>query len=229
MELDELKSMWQAREANLEKSAKLNTQLLNKIESQKIRSILKPLLVQNQIVLVLHILFIAGLLIFFVYHIAELPYAASALVLLLLYVYLTINCVQQIKAIHNVDRCTDIVSKQTSLAELNTHILHYPRLSVLSISVFLSFPVVVMKALIDLRLNYFDGLDIITHTHGAWWTVELIVYILFIPAGIWFYNQVKPANMHIPWIRNMIRKTSSKKIYLAAQFLEELQELKKEK
>jgi hypothetical protein len=42
--------MWQAREANLEKSAKLNTQLLDKIESQKIQSMLKPLLVQNKIV-----------------------------------------------------------------------------------------------------------------------------------------------------------------------------------
>jgi hypothetical protein len=174
-------------------------------------------------------LFIAGLLIFFVFHIAELPYAASAFVLLLLYVYLAINCIQQIKAIHNVDRCTDIVGKQTALAELNTHILHYPRLSVLSIPIFLSFPVVVMKALIDLNLNYFDGLDIITHTQGKWWTVELIVYILFIPAGIWFYHQVKPANMHKPWVRNMIRKTSGKKIYKAAQFLAELQGLKKEK
>jgi hypothetical protein len=229
MELGELKSMWQAREASLEKSAKLNTQLLDKIESQKIQSILKPLLIQNQVVLGWHILFITGLLIFFVYHIAELSYAASALVLLLLYVYLAINCIRQIKAIHNVDRCTDIIGKQTALAELNTHMLHFPRLSVLSIPIFLSFPVVVMKALIDLQLNYFEGLDIITHTQGKWWTVELIVYILFIPAGIWFYHQVKPANMHKPWVRNMIRKTSGKKIYQAAQFLEELQGLKKEK
>ncbi|MEP7319279.1 MAG: hypothetical protein ABI921_11065 [Panacibacter sp.] len=229
MELNELKSMWQAREATLEKSAKLNTQLLDKIESGKIQSILKPLLVQNKIVLFLHILFMAGLLIFFVYHIAELPYAASAFVLLLFYVYLTVNCIQQIKAIRNVDLCTDIIGKQTALAELNTHILHYPRLSLLSIPVFLSFPVVVMKALIDLRLNYFDGLDIITHTQGKWWTVELIVYLLFIPTGIWFYQQVKPANMHKPWVKNIIRGVSSKKVYKAARFLEELEGLKKEK
>ena len=226
MELDELKSMWQAREAKLEKSAKLNTALLDKIESGKIQSILKPLLVQNQIVLTSHILFMAGILFFLVYHIAELPYAASALVLLLYYVYLASNCIQQIRAARNVDRCADIVGKQTALAELNTHILHYPRLSLLSIPIFLSFPVVVMKALIDLKLNYFNGLDIITHTHGTWWTVELIVYILFIPAGIWFYNQIKPANMHIPWVRRTIRGVSSRKVYKAAQFLEELQELK---
>jgi hypothetical protein len=97
MELDELKSMWQARETKLEQSAKLNTQLLDKIESRKIQSLLKPLLVQNQIVLVLHLLFIAGFTIFFVYHMNDLPYAASAFVLLLFYVYLTVNCVQQIK------------------------------------------------------------------------------------------------------------------------------------
>jgi hypothetical protein len=229
MELDELKSMWQAREASMEKSAKLNTQLLDKIESRKIKSILKPLLIQNKIVLVSHILFMTGLLVFFMYHITELPYAASALVLLLYYVYLTVNCIQQVKAIRNVDQCTDIVGKQTALAELNTRILHYPRLSMLSIPIFLSFPVVVMKALIDLKLNYFNGLDIITHTQGKWWTVELIVYILFIPVGIWFYQQVKPANMHKPWVKNMIRHTSSKKLYKAARFLEELQGLKREK
>lgn len=224
--MDELKSMWQAREATLEKSAKLNTQLLDKIESRKIQSMLQPLLLQNKIVLFLHLLFMAGLLIFLAYHIAELPYAASAFVLLLFYVYLTVNCIQQIKAIRNVDRCSDIVGKQTALAVLNTHILDYPRLSLLSIPVFLSFPVVVMKALIDLQLNYFDGLDIITHTQGKWWTVELIVYLLFIPAGIWFYQQVKPANMHKSWVKKIIRGISSTKVYKAAQFLEELQGLK---
>ncbi len=227
--MDELKSMWQASEANMEKSAKLNTALLDKIESRKIQSILKPLLVKNKIVLVLHILFIAGLLIFFVYHIADLPYAASALVLLLYYVYLTVNCIQQIKAIRNVDRCADLVGKQTALAQLNTHMLQYPRLSLLSIPIFLSFPVVVMKALIDVQLNWFNGLDIIEHTQAKWWTVELIVYVLFIPAGIWFYQQVKPANMHKPWVRNIIRNMSGKKVYKAARFLEELQGLKKEK
>jgi len=229
MELGELKSMWQAREANLEKSAKLNIQLLDKIESRKIQSILKPLLIQNKIVLVSHILFMTGLFIFFMYHITELPYAASALVLLLYYVYLTVNCIQQIKAIRNVEECTDIVGKQTALAELNTHILHYPRLSIISIPIFLSFPVVVMKALIDLKLNYFNGLDIITHTQGKWWTVELIVYTLFIPAGIWFYLLVKPSNMHKPWVRNIIRRVSSKKVFKAARFLEELQGLKRGK
>jgi len=170
-----------------------------------------------------------GLFIFFMYHITELPYAASALVLLLYYVYLTVNCIQQIKAIRNVEECTDIVGKQTALAELNTHILHYPRLSIISIPIFLSFPVVVMKALIDLKLNYFNGLDIITHTQGKWWTVELIVYTLFIPAGIWFYLLVKPSNMHKPWVRNIIRRVSSKKVFKAARFLEELQGLKRGK
>ena len=141
MELGELKSMWQAREANLEKSAKLNTQLLDKIESRKIQSILKPLLVENKIVLFLHILFIAGLLIFFVYHINELPYAASALVLLLFYVYLTMNCIHQIKAIRNVDRCTDI-SWQTNSTGRTEYT--YPALPTAFVAqhscIFLSFP-----------------------------------------------------------------------------------------
>jgi hypothetical protein len=222
MEFEELKSMWQSHEASVEKSASLNTQLLDKIESGKIKSILEPLLIRNKIVLVSHFLFITALLIFLVFHFTNLPYAASALVLLLYYVYLMVNCIQQINAIHNVDRHSDIIGKQTALAQLNTHILHYPRLSILSIPVFLSFPVVVMKALIDLKLNYFDGLDIITHTQGKWWTVELIVYILFIPAGIWFYHQVKPANMHKPWVNKIIGHASSKKVYKAAGFLAEL-------
>jgi hypothetical protein len=86
-----------------------------------------------------------------------------------------------------------------------------------------------MKALIDLKLNYFDGLDIITHTNGKWWTVEMIVYFIFIPAGVWFYNQVKPSNMHKPWVKKLIRGISSKKVFKAAQFLEELEVLKVQK
>jgi hypothetical protein len=227
MELNELKSMWQAREAKLEASAKLNKLLLDKIASQQIHSMLNPLLIKNKIVLAFHLLFIAGLLIFITYHITALPYAASALVLLLYYVYLMVNCIQQIKYTQQADRCADIISKQAALAELNTHILHYTRLSVLSIPAFLSFPVVVMKALIDLQLNYFDGLDIITHTHGKWWKVELIVYTVCIPAGLWFYHKVQPSNMHKPWIKNIIRYAGGKKVYEAAHFLEELHNLKR--
>ena len=47
----------------------------------------------------------------------------------------------------------------------------------------------------------------------------------FHTAGIWFYHQVKPANMHKPWVMDMIRKTSGKKVYKCCWVLEELQGL----
>lgn len=226
MELDELKILWQANEKKQEQSASLNPQLLDKMESQQIHSMLKSLLIKNLVVLLLHLLFIAGLLVFMGYHLAELPYAGSALVLLLFYVYLTVNCIRQIGATRMADTSADIIGKQAALAALNTHMLHYPRLSILCIPVFLSFPVVVMKACIDLHLNYFDGLDMITYSQGKWWTVELIVCAFCVPVGIWFYQQVQPKNMHIKWVKHFIRRTGSSKAYKAAEFLEELQKFK---
>ena len=130
MELDALKSAWQAHESDLANKAKLNTRLLDKIEAQKVRSTVRPLLVENMVVIIFHILTILGLFVFLIYHISDIHYAVSALVLLGYYVFLSVNTGRQIKEIKCIRRSGDVVSMQCSLTRLKTHKLDFVRLSV---------------------------------------------------------------------------------------------------
>ena len=115
MELDALKSAWQAHESDLASKAKLNARLLDKIEAQKVRSTVRPLLVENIVAIIFHILIIIGLFVFLIYHISDIHYAVSALVLLGYYVFLSVNAGRQIREIKSMDRGGDVVSMQSSL------------------------------------------------------------------------------------------------------------------
>ena len=226
MELDALKSAWQAHESDLANKAKLNARLLDKIEAQKVRSTVRPLLVENMVVIIFHILTILGLFVFLIYHISDIHYAVSALVLLGYYVFLSVNTGRQIKEIKSIRRSGDVVSMQSSLTRLKTHKLDFVRLSVLTIPAFLSFPVVVPKALEDLNIKVFEGFDIISQTHGAWWLVEIITCLVLIPIGVWFYAQVKPENIHKNWVRNLINRTTGNNVHKAILYLNELEAMK---
>jgi hypothetical protein len=115
---------------------------------------------------------------------------------------------------------------QGSLARLKTHMLNFIRLSVLTIPAFLSFPVVVPRAFANLNMNVFRDFDIIGHTHGTWWLVQLISFSILLPLGIWFYRQVTPRSIHKKWVRHIIDTTGNKSVGKAAKYLNELEELK---
>jgi len=226
MELEELKTMWQIHESKLDKAARLNLKLLDMIQSQKVKSAIKPLLVKNSIVLTLHALTILALLIFTIFNISSLPYAISALVLLAYYALLFVNTYQQIMEIKGINQSDDVLGMQSSLTKLKTHMLTFIRISVLTIPAFLSFPVVVPKAFADLNMNVFNGFDIIAQTNGNWWTAEIFAFIALIPLGIWFYQQVTPQNIDKSWVRHIIKTTASKNLTTAMRYFNELQEMK---
>ena len=226
MNLDELKSLWQEGESGLAKRARLNTRLLDKIEAQNVRSTVKPLMVENVIVAVLHLLVIIGLLLFLVHHLPDIHYTGSALILLGYYFFLLVNTGRQIKELKSVGRSNDLLSLQTSLTRLRTHKLEFVRLSVLTIPAFLSFPVVVPQGLADLNIDVFNGFDIVKQTHGTWWLVEMISCLVLIPLGVWFYMQVRPENVHKNWVKNLIKRTTGKRVYKASQYLNELYAMK---
>lgn len=226
MEIEELKTMWQLHENRLERTTRLNLHTLEMVQSHRAKSALKPLYVQNLIVLTLHSIVIIGLVLFILYHFSEAPYAISGLVLLGYYILLFINAYRQIAEINFVEQGNDVVNMQSALARLKTHMLDFMRLSVLTIPAFLSFPVVVPKALADLNSTIFEGFNIIEQTNGNWWLVEVIVFSVMIPGGIWFYKQVTPKNINKKWVRRIIEKASSKNVGKAVQYLNELEEIK---
>lgn len=226
MELEELKAAWLTNNTILEKSLKMNQHNLELIQTQKVVSSLSPLYRHRILEIILHSIVIMLILIFLFQNITEYPYAASAVALLIMYGILTANAVLQIKLLTLIDFSQNLASLQETLVRLQTHIVNYSRLHVLFIPVYLAYPVVLTKIIKDFDLTLFNSFDIIKQSNGAWWTVQIIVALVFIPLGIWFYKQITFKNIHKTWVKNYITKMTGRRITKSLEFLKEIQDLK---
>src|SRR5689334_16673002 len=123
MELDELVTAWQANDAKIQQAVKLNASTLDRILSQKLKSALKSLLWQRIIELGFHAVALIFLLLFLIINRNQLPYALSAIALLAFYGYLFVNCLEQIRIILRLDSNKNVLSMQSSLMKIQTHLL----------------------------------------------------------------------------------------------------------
>lgn len=226
MELDELVTIWQANDAKMEKAIQLNVKTLDLILTQKVRSALRPVFWQRVAEACFHSVALVLLAVFLVANIGQWPYVLSALALMAFYGFILVNCLKQLRIIAGIDRLERIVDKQNALLRIQTHLLHFIRLSVISIPTFLSYPVVLSKAFANLDIRVFGDFDVIERTHGNWWNVELIAYLVLVPLGLWFYHQVKVKNIHKKWVARVIRRSASSRVSKAIEYLDELEAVK---
>lgn len=228
MEPDELKSMWLLNDANLEKKLRLNEQSVALLQTQKLVSKLAPLYRQRWVEITFHILAILLLTGFLAKNFFQFPYAASAVVLLAFYTITLWNAIQQIRIIKTLDYGEDLATLQSALLILQTHRLNYARLSVLFIPAFLAFPVIVTKVISDYNIKTMSGFDILKQSNGNWELVQFISFMVLIPLGVWFYREVSYKNIDKRWVKNFIQKSSGTRVTKALEFLNELQNLKRE-
>lgn len=226
MNIDELKSIWQNSNSQLENNSHFNLQTVELIQSQKVKSPITAVYRQRIMEIICHFIALV-LLLFFIYkNITQLPYAISGIILTVLYTYLFINCYKQIRLLTAINSHNSVIDIQRSLMRIQTYLLQFMRLSVLFIPTFLSFPVVVPKALADLNIPIFGNFDIMQSSNGQWWYVEVITFLVLTPLGIWFYKQVSIKNMHKKWVNRIIKKAASSRLRKAIDFLNELEALK---
>jgi len=226
MELDNLKTMWREYDVKLEKSLSLNLHTLGLIQTQKVKSVLTPLYWQRIIEITFHTMAIVLLSIFCYYNYNQLAYAISAYMLIAFYSLAFKNCFIQLKTLSNIHADKNVISMQGSLAKIQSNSLHLIRLSVLFIPALLSFPVVISKTIIDLKLTSFSKFDILKQSNGNWWTAEIIAFVILIPVGLWFYNQVSYKNVNKKWVNRLIEKASGISVRKAIEYIKELEVLK---
>lgn len=225
MELDELKSAWKSNDLSLNKRVGLREDHLEKIGSRKVEPVLGSILRQRVVECAFHLTAIVLLAVFLVRNLNELPYAVSAVVLLAFYAATLVSAARQIRLINSMDFAGDLSTVQSSLLKLQTHIVSYVKMAVLFIPTFLAYPAVVGKVIRDLDVKMFAGLDRVVLS-TSWWTAQFWMYIVFVPLGIWFFQEVSYRNIDKAWVRRFVEKSTGKRVVKALELLKELQDAK---
>lgn len=227
MEQDELKLMWQRYDQKLDQSLKLNLQFMAVVQAQKVKSKVSPLFWYRLIELVLHFIALSLLVVFLVYNIGDWRYAASAGSLLIFYILAIYNCINQVLIITRMDYSNDIATIQGSLVKLKVHAIAFARIAILCIPTFLSFPMVVSKAIEDLGLESLSFMDIRSGYKGNWWSVQLVASCVLVPFCTWLFFKLRYQNIAIGWVKDTIRRSAGTRVMNAIEFVNDLEDLKK--
>lgn len=219
MELSELKSIWQAYDTKLEKSLKLNLHCLEMIQSQKVKSKLKPLLWLRIAEIILHSIVIIWLAGFLVKNISAFQYVLSASAIILFFAIAFANGIKQVILLKEIDNNDDILTIQKKLALLQSHIADYIRIVFLCMPTYLAYPIIFFKVV--------GNFDIVSNFSHNWWLTQLAFTIVLIPICIWLYSQVNYRNIYKGWVRYIIEKSAGARISKAMELMKDIDDMKR--
>lgn len=221
METTDIKSIWKSHDDLLDRSMKLNILCLEKIQSQRSKSILKPLLYLRIFETVVHLVIalFLGSILFSVSSKVNIAILIAAV--LMFVVYSLVMCIRQIIIIVQINYSESVTDIQKKLSLLQTHILDYFKLVFLAIPFWFVYPI--------LGIYLFANVDVMSSLPQEWWIGNIIVSIIFIFFSIYAYSRVSYKNIHKRWVRFFINNAGGKSVTKAMEFLNVLDMFEEEK
>lgn len=215
----ELKEIWKDQDSILEKSINLNVLCLEKIQTQRSKSKLNPLLALRlfeSFVNIVIIYFLRGFLDELTNSIILFTFLSSVILFSFYSIYL---CIKQIIIIIQINFSDNIVEIQKKLSLLQTHILDYFRLSFLAVPFWILYPVIGLYVIADA-----GSIEAIPQN---WWFANIIFGLMLLPLCIYAYFQVSYKNINKRWVRFFIRNAGGKSVTEASEFLKEIHDFEK--
>lgn len=216
----ELKDIWKDHDSILERSMKLNIFCVEKIQTQRSKSKLRPLLflrITEAIVTIIISYFLSS---FLENSFSNINYAVPLSLLIVFSLYSLYLCISQIIIILRINFSHDIIDIQKKLALLQTHILDYFRLSFIVIPFWLLYPLI--------GIYIFSESGSLDSMSQNWIFTNLIFGLIVSVFCIYAYTQISYRNIHKRWVRFFIRNAGGKSVTEASEFLKEIYEFEKD-
>ncbi|HMS63875.1 MAG TPA: hypothetical protein PKD83_01325 [Ignavibacteria bacterium] len=212
----ELKNIWKDQDSILESSVKLNLLCVEKIQTQRSKSQLHPVLIYRIIETLILIKIILFLTEYLFNEITGTSFVISAVILIIFFTYDLYLCIAQIITILQINYSESVTDIQKKLALLQTHILDNFRLTFLIIPFWPVFFIAGSKI--------FGDADISGFLPTGW----LISQLVLLPVCIYIYRQLTYKNIHKRWVRFLINNAGGKSAAKASRFLNEIYEFEKD-
>ena len=179
MKFDELSSIWNSADLELEKTVTINKKLVMKVSLNKIKSRLFEIKWKGVIALPIHALFVFFLVDFIAAYSSDIRFYIPALILLTITIFSLVFEIHRLTLYYSLDSKSAVIEAQKILAQLK-------KLEILDIySLFIIIPlfsapflIVVSKAFLNLSLYATSSTWLIYQTVGSVVISILIVFIL---------------------------------------------------
>lgn len=206
---DEFQQLWKSYDEKLQRSLRLNQELLTAVQHRKVRVSFGWLIAFKLVAICLGIGFNV-LLGWLLWHFHSNPVFVVAAVLIIVFTSLSISgYFMQVLLMVNINLSKNILDTQRQLAWLEEIIVMTLRVS------FLQAPV-------------YAFLFVPRVAPASFWVVEAVVALALAVAAIWLYRRITLSNVSGGWVKKMVDNEGGKSIARARAFIKEVEEYKKD-
>jgi glucan phosphoethanolaminetransferase (alkaline phosphatase superfamily) len=214
MSTDEFQQLWKAYNAKLEKSLQLNLRLLQEVQSQKARSVLRSFIASRIIGIVIGMLYLALLVIAF-WYVRTQPVMAVSFAAFIACTVIAIGMyMREIGVIRKISYGDNIVDTQQKLAGIKSSIIWTLRISWVQLPFWSTF---------------FVSNELLRKGGREFWMIETPITLLLAILAVILYKNITIENAQKKkWVKGMIRGAGMKSVTRAMDFMKEIENFKNE-
>jgi hypothetical protein len=209
----ELKSIWQSYDKKIEMILEINKRQLYALQTEKAESKIRSFVKGHTAVMILGIVWIIFLS-FLVYHSLDKFYFSLSVSLLIVFnIFAVIAYIRHIAILTSVSIEESITETQRKISLVRTSDNLVGRILLLQT---------------PLYCTWWYTEDLVQNGCVFFWTVNAIIVGLFTAASIFLFIKLSPNNQSARWLRWTNKYFGSEKLTKASEFLQEIEEFKKE-
>jgi hypothetical protein len=219
MDLSNLQQTWKRLEDKLEKSNRLNLELLRKVNLDRAQNKLKNLVWQQAITIAFYLLAGSYFIHFSATHLENWHYVIAGGILAAWSFIASASAIHQLQLILTIDYSMPVLQLQKRLISIKTTIIKNLRIAVWVLPFYMAFVVWISEL--------FFGIDFIAITDTSALSWNFILSGLLIPVVWWMHRKLNPKNADKKWL-NWLLQGSGSQVNEALEFLKEIDEFVEE-
>jgi uncharacterized membrane protein len=211
-ELD-IKQLWQAYDAKLERSLQLNEKIIKEIQTQKAENNISSFRRSQVTGVVIGLLWVL-LLVFLTIAGAQNIYFAGSMGIIALFNILAVaTYIRHLALLDQVNIADNITGAQQKLATIQVSLNNVSRIMILQAPFWCTF---------------WYSQQLVDHAGLTFWLINLAVVSCFIVLSVYLYQKLSYKNIHIKWVKAFVESFGGKKLSSAMEFLHDIEVYKAE-
>lgn len=221
MEMQELKEIWNQYDRKLDRTVKLNIELLKTIKLEKVRSKLQRSVFSVTLELVINMAAIVMLGSFLADHVSMIRFAAPALVLEVAAILLVISNVYQLTILKTLDYGAPVMLIQKRLETLRAHRIQVTQW-------ILAAGALIWAPLLIVGLKAFFNVDAYVIPGSGYLLSSLVFGLIVILVAVIVSKKYVDRFGHSPFVKKLMDDISGRNLNAATKFIQEMELFEKE-